>query len=192
MTSLVLKSFSAFVLTTSVLFAGEPGPAATAPAPVVAPAPVARVAPPVAANGDVKVQLDSKDDAFSKLDSLYFTSDSDAAPVAHEAKISAAIKRLGTSGWREAKSELARTGKAAIPFLIEAIGSDKNSFNIGGHTKSDSGRSSHQRPLAEICVETLTDIVQNRSNFSGEVPAVDQKAWQEWWQANGESTKFAR
>ena len=40
--------------------------------------------------------------------------------------------------------------------------------------------------------EVLTELVKTHSNFKGEVPALDQKAWREWWAANSAGITFAR
>ncbi len=114
-----------------------------------------------------------------------------------EARIRAAIRRLSTSGYREAQIELTETGRAAIPYLIDAMGgaegaSPAPAYNLGGHTKADAGRAPRQRSVAEVCAELLTDLVANHSNFKGEIPAPDQKAWQTWWVANGEGLTFGK
>jgi len=116
-----------------------------------------------------------------------------------EVNIRAAIRRLCTSGWREAQLQLIDSGKTAMPFLIEALGNTEDdgtpapaAYQLGGHTKSDLGRAPRQRTRAEVCTELLTEIVSHHSNFKGDVPTNDQKAWQEWWVANGEKISFAK
>jgi hypothetical protein len=115
-------------------------------------------------------------------------------------KMRSAIRKLSTSGWREAQVELVGAGKPAIPYLIdamapgeeEATGEKAPAYNVGGHTKADAGRSPRQRSVAEVASELLTDIVSNHSSYKGELPTVDQKAWQEWWIANGEGVTFGK
>lgn len=115
-------------------------------------------------------------------------------------KMRSAIRKLSTSGWREAQVELVGAGKPAIPYLIdamapgeeEATGDKAAAYNVGGHTKADAGRSPRQRSVAEVASELLTDIVSNHSSYKGELPTVDQKAWQEWWIANGEGVTFGK
>jgi len=118
------------------------------------------------------------------------------APV-DEAAIRFAIRRLGMSGWREAQAQLLEAGKAAVPFLMDAMGDDGQTapiaaYNLGGHIKADTGRATRQRPLSEICAEVLTDIITTRTNYRGELPALDQKGWRDWWAANSASITFAR
>jgi len=105
-----------------------------------------------------------------------------------------AIKNLSTSGWREAHEELLNGGKAAVPILIEAMGAPVNeqttvspAYNLGGHTKADAGRATRQLTIAEVCRELLTTMITTRSNYKGELPGLDQKAWQEWWNANADT-----
>lgn len=112
-----------------------------------------------------------------------------------ETRMQAAIRRLSTSGWREAQTELVDTGKAAIPFLIDAMDSTAQTspaYNLGGHTKADAGRATRQRTLAEICAEVLTDLVSNHSDYKGVVPPVDKDAWAKWWSDNASSITFAK
>jgi hypothetical protein len=116
-----------------------------------------------------------------------------------EENIRAAIRRLCTSGWREAQLQLIDAGKTAMPFLIDALGNTEEdgspapaAYQLGGHTKADLGRAPRQRTRAEVCTELLTEIVSHHSNFKGECPTNDQKAWQEWWIANGDKVSFAK
>ena len=152
--------------------AAEKGAAAT-PAPAAEPAPEAAKPKPAAAEEEEKVAVD-------------------------ENTLRSAIRRLGTSGWREAQVQLVQAGKAAVPYLLDAMGAPEGeaapaaAYNLGGHTKADSGRASRQRTVAEVCSELLTDIVTNHSNYKGELPTLDQKAWRDWWAANGNSITFAK
>jgi len=116
-----------------------------------------------------------------------------------EANIRASIRRLCTSGWREAQLQLIDSGKTAMPFLIEALGNTEEdgtaspaAYQLGGHLKADLGRAPRQRTRAEVCTELLCEIVSHHSNFKGECPTNDQKAWQEWWIANGDKVSFAK
>jgi len=121
----------------------------------------------------------------------------EAKPPVDEATIRFAIRRLSMSGWREGQAQLLEAGRAAVPFLIDAMGSEGETaapaaYNLGGHTKADTGRASRQRPLSEVCAEVLTDIIRTRSNYKGELPALDQKAWRDWWAANSAGITFAK
>ena len=116
-----------------------------------------------------------------------------------EANIRASIRRLCTSGWREAELQLIDSGKTAMPFLIEALSNTEEdgsaspaAYQLGGHLKADLGRAPRQRTRAEVCSELLTEIVSHHSTFKGDVPTNDQKAWQEWWIANGDKVSFAK
>ncbi|HYG76131.1 MAG TPA: hypothetical protein VEK08_14085 [Planctomycetota bacterium] len=115
-----------------------------------------------------------------------------------DAKLRAAVRKLATPGWREAQVVLMDAGKDAVPYLIEAMaeGDDVNkplpAYNQGGHSKSDSGRASRQRTLAEVASEVLTTLVKTRSDYKGEVPTVDQRAWQTWWTANSATVNFGK
>lgn len=113
-----------------------------------------------------------------------------------EERLRVLVKQLGTSGWREAQGELIASGKFAVPILIDSMSlpeADKlQAYNLGGHTKADAGRAPRQRTIAEVCSELLTNMVKNHSNYKGEVPGADQKAWQEWWTANSGTVVFAK
>jgi DNA polymerase III gamma/tau subunit len=113
-----------------------------------------------------------------------------------EERLRVMVKQLGTSGWREAQGELLAAGKAAVPILIYGMSlpeADKlQAYNLGGHTKADAGRAPRQRTIAEVCSELLTSMVKHHSNYKGEVPGADQKAWQEWWTANSGTVVFAK
>lgn len=106
-------------------------------------------------------------------------------------RIKAAIAQLGTSGWQDAQTLLVESGKAAVPYLIDALTCSDSAYNLGGHTKADAGRAPRQRTVAEVAAELLTDIVSNHSSFKGELPAADQDAWRAWWSKNAEGVTFA-
>ena len=117
------------------------------------------------------------------------------AKRAREERIETTILRLSTSAYRDAASELVGYGKLAIPHLIEAMGCKKTppaAYNLGGHVKADAGRFSRQRTLAEICAEVLTEMISTRTAFKGELPTVDQRAWQTWWSVNADTVTFGQ
>lgn len=95
-----------------------------------------------------------------------------------------AIEQLGTSAWRDAQTQLISAGKAAIPLLIDGLKKSDAAYNLGGHTKFDAGRATRTRTIGEVCAELLTDIVANHSNYKGDLPALDQAAWRDWWGKN--------
>lgn len=101
-------------------------------------------------------------------------------------RLKTAISQLGTSSWQDARTLLVESGKASIPFLIDALSSSDAAFNLGGHTKSDAGRMPRQRTIGEVAAELLTEIVTYHTSYKGEVPAADQAAWREWWSKNAE------
>ncbi|MCY3023699.1 MAG: hypothetical protein NTW87_32360 [Planctomycetota bacterium] len=115
-----------------------------------------------------------------------------------EARIRFAIRRLATPGWQDAEAELVGVGKAAAPYLIDALGPPEGgeapvaAFHVGGHTKADSAHATRLRTLPEVCTEVLTEIVKNHTDYKGDVPAVDHKAWQAWWTAHGQSVTFGK
>lgn len=116
-----------------------------------------------------------------------------SAPVltCAEMEIKNAINSLGTSSWREAQEKIVRAGKCAIPVLIDALGQENQiAYNLGGHTKTDLGRAPRQLTIAAVCAELLAEIVGNHSTYSGDLPGLSQKAWQEWWSKNAESVTF--
>lgn len=177
--------------------AGDEKPAPTPAAPDAAPAAVAPAAAPAApATGskeiptvDLKVLAPA---TFKELDTSAKTAinESDMDVLMHSS-----IRRLATSGWKEAQTTLIDGGKASIPYLVEALGDNDQhypliAFNLGGHIKADSGRGTRERTLAEACVEVLTEIVANHTDYAGEIPSVDQKAWKDWWTANAGKVKF--
>lgn len=105
--------------------------------------------------------------------------------------LAAAVGRLGSSGWRDAQVLLVSAGKAAMPFLIDGLNRSEDAYNLGGHTKADTGRAPRTRTIGEVCAELLTDIVANHSSFNGELPTLSQDAWRDWWTKNGASVTFA-
>lgn len=117
--------------------------------------------------------------------------------LVQDSKLRSAVQKLATPGWREARVELIGAGKAAVPYLIEAIGGGEASnpvpaYSLGGHTKFDTGRASRQRSLAEVATEVLTQLVKTHSDYKGDIPTMDQRAWQTWWTANGASVTFGK
>ena len=106
-------------------------------------------------------------------------------------RLKVAISQLGTSSWQDAQTLLVDSGKAAVPFLIDALSSSESAFVLAGHTKSDAGRLTRQRTVGEVAAELLTDIVTNLTSYKGELPGADQAAWREWWSKNAEGVKFA-
>ncbi|MEI6233635.1 MAG: hypothetical protein WCT04_11315 [Planctomycetota bacterium] len=106
-------------------------------------------------------------------------------------RLKIAIAQLSTASWQDAQTLLTQSGKASVPFLIEALSSSDAAYNLGGHTKADAGRLPRQRTVAEVAAELLTDIVTNHTSFKGEVPGADQAAWREWWTKNAEGVTFA-
>ena len=120
-------------------------------------------------------------------------------PAGDEVAIRFAIYRLTTSGWREGWAKLIEEGEAAVPFLIDELapveegGKPQMAYLLAGHMKADASRPARPLTLAEVCAEVLTDIIRDRSNYKGEdLPAVDQKAWQDWWSANCAKITFAK
>ena len=120
-----------------------------------------------------------------------------AARVDQGNRLRAAIRLLGTSGWREARETLLSYGKAAVPYLIDAMGNTEPdgsaapaSYQLGGHIKAVESRATRQRTRGDVCAELLTDMVSNHSNFKGELPTLDQADWQAWWKDNGDKITF--
>jgi hypothetical protein len=120
-----------------------------------------------------------------------------AARIEKENRILGAIRRLGTAGYREAQIELLGYGKDAVPYLIEAMGNSDsegnvapNSYQLGGHNKAVESRASRQRTRGEVCGELLTEMVQNHSNYKGELPTLNQEEWKAWWAANSDKITF--
>jgi hypothetical protein len=114
----------------------------------------------------------------------------------NEKRVRAAIRGLGTTSWRESQDVIINSGKIAVPFLIEALGNGDEyaaaAYNLGGHSKADSGRATRNRSIAEVCSELLTTLVTQHSSFKGELPTMDQKEWQAWWAANGDGITFGK
>ena len=122
-----------------------------------------------------------------------------AAKIELENNIHSAILRLGTVGFREAKTELIGYGKTAVPFLIEAMTNVDDegkalqpNYQLAGHSKADTGRATRNRTRAEICAELLTEIITAHTSYKGDLPTVDQQEWQTWWVANGEKISFGK
>jgi len=160
----------------------EAAPAAPAAAPAVA----AEPAP-----------LTPEQEAEAKEKAARATREAAQALSEEDMKMHAAVKKLAGPGWRDAQVELIHSGKAAVPYLIEAMGdgsanSIPAAYNLGGHTKADAGRATRQRTVQEVATEVLTEMVTNHSNFKGELPTVDQRAWQTWWTLNGGTVTFGK
>jgi len=122
-----------------------------------------------------------------------------AAKIELENSIHSAIRRLGTSGWREARAELIVFGKDAVPFLIEAMTNvDEEgkalqaNYQLAGHSKADTGRATRNRTRGEICSELLTEIITAHTSYKGDLPTLDQQDWQTWWVANGDKISFGK
>ncbi len=118
-----------------------------------------------------------------------------------EADLRAAIRKLATPGWVNARATLIEGGRASVPLLIEALNTGEGetgvvaAFNLGGHTKWDTNNAARQRPLSEVCAEILTDMVTNHTNYKGELPALDAYAWHywaEWWKKNAAEISFGQ
>ena len=100
------------------------------------------------------------------------------------------IVRLASPGWAEAKEDLIKIGRPAVPHLIAAMSVPAdpaepykyNVFNIQGPSKYV-----RQRPLAEAAYDVLDTLIRNHSNYNGAVPARDQADWQRFWAENGGS-----
>lgn len=96
------------------------------------------------------------------------------------------VARLGGPSNKEAQEQLRGFGKAAVPFLIEALSASEDGYAL--HAPSDFPR---QRPLNEPVFAALNNLVRNHSDFKGVVPAMDQDGWRKWWEENKASIQFA-
>ena len=143
-------------------------------------------------DGSTPAAADPKNDARRK------EIEDASARIELDNNIHAAIRRLGTAGWREAKTQLIGYGKQVVPYLIEAMSNtdtdgnaSPNHYQQAGHTKADTGRATNNRTRAEVCSELLTEIITNHTNYKGDLPTLDQQEWQTWWVANGDKITFA-
>ena len=160
----------------------------------------AEAAPTVHAVPDVTVApapLTAEQEAEAKEKAARANREAAQAVSEEDMKMHTAVKKLAGPGWRDAQVELIHSGKTAVPYLIEAMGdgsaaSIPAAYNLGGHTKSDSGRATRQRTVQEVATEVLTEMVTNHSNFKGELPTVDQRAWQTWWTLNSGTVTFGK
>lgn len=118
------------------------------------------------------------------------TGASTVKPQVSAAAIETAIDNLGNAGWRDAQAVLIQSGKEAVPHLIDALNKSGVAYNLAGHTKADAGRAPRQLTIADVCAQLLEEIVTNHSNYQGELPGANQKAWQEWWSKNAQSVTF--
>jgi hypothetical protein len=114
-----------------------------------------------------------------------------ASAEALNARLKLAISQLSTASWQDAQLMLVDSGKAAVPFLIDALNNSESAFALAGHTKSDAGRLTRQRTVGEVAAELLTDLVLNHTSYKGELPGNDQAAWRDWWSKNADGVKFA-
>ncbi|MFH0938017.1 MAG: hypothetical protein V1899_01850 [Planctomycetota bacterium] len=150
------------------------------------------------ATSDLKKKLTPEEAAALAAEEKRLAMEAAKAKAELEARLRIDIRHLSGAGWREAQAELINAGKAAIPILIESMTEPEegqpslSAYSVGGHIKADASRAPRQRHLAEVCAEMLTTIVNAHSNYQGEVPVADQKAWQEWWTINAERVMFAR
>jgi hypothetical protein len=156
--------------------------------------------------GPVKASAPSKDGSAAaaapaadpKADARRKEIEEAAAKIELDNNIHAAIRRLGTAGFREAKTQLIGYGKVAIPYLIDAMTNTEadgspapNHYQLNGHIKADTGHATNNRTRAEVCSELLTEIITNHTNYKGDLPTLDQQEWQTWWVANGDKITFA-
>jgi hypothetical protein len=100
------------------------------------------------------------------------------------------VRRLGTPGWRSAQAELMKQGRAAVPYLIEAVGAPEKIS--AGYPLPAPGRAARTSPLSDVAYQALADLFQNHSTFQGTLPGRDQKAWQEFWTAYCASVEFGK
>ncbi|HEY3324416.1 MAG TPA: hypothetical protein VGP72_28450 [Planctomycetota bacterium] len=135
---------------------------------------------------------------LSKDDQARMARDQARKLLAKEDALRAAVRKLSTPGWLDARAMLVEGGKASVPYLIDAMNPDSeeyraiSAFNLGGHVKADSGRTPRQRPLSEVCAEILTDMVSHHSSYKGDLPTYNAKEWQTWWTANAGAVTFGQ
>lgn len=99
------------------------------------------------------------------------------------------IRRLTTENWKEAQSELFSIGRDAVPFLIDALAPSEQPRPgeppLEAYAAGQPSRPSRTRPLGDVAFECLDTLIRSHSDWKGSVPARDQKAWQDFWSANG-------
>ncbi|MCZ7646071.1 MAG: hypothetical protein M5U26_12420 [Planctomycetota bacterium] len=101
------------------------------------------------------------------------------------------IRLLTSPEWRTAQAELVKLGRSAVPHLIDAMAA-QDAYPAKSYSLQAPRRATRQRPLAEVAYEVLVNIVQNHSNFKGELPGRNQAEWQEFWNLNGASILLAQ
>ncbi|MBI3831799.1 MAG: hypothetical protein HY291_19920 [Planctomycetes bacterium] len=99
------------------------------------------------------------------------------------------IRRLTTENWKEAQAELFSIGKDAVPFLIDAMAPAEQPQlgepPLETYAAGQPSRPSRTRPLGDVAFECLDTLIRSHSDWKGSVPAREQKAWQDFWSANG-------
>jgi hypothetical protein len=100
------------------------------------------------------------------------------------------VRRLCTLGWKNAQAELVKQGRAAVPYLIEAMGAPEKIS--AGYPLQAPVRAARTTPLPDVAYQTLVELMQNHSTYQGALPGVDQKDWQEFWTANCASVEFGK
>jgi hypothetical protein len=148
-------------------------------APVVAAAPGSGLAP-------ISVTCWEPDSSWkSKMESLKAKEG-----MEQQDKIRRLIVRLASPGWAEAKEDLIKIGRPAVPHLIAAMSVPADTaepykyavFNTQGPRKWV-----RQRPMSEAAYDVLDTLIRNHSNYTGAVPAFSQADWQAFWSGNSGS-----
>ena len=97
------------------------------------------------------------------------------------------IYRLTTPGWKSAWGELVDLGHIAIPHLINALDRTEDAY-----CTFQPDNPLRARPLRDVCVQVLEEIVVYHSNYQGELPQPTKEDWAFWWAENGEKIVFNR
>jgi hypothetical protein len=99
------------------------------------------------------------------------------------------IRLLAGPGWRKAEAELVKMGEVAVPLLIEALAPacDQPAYAVRAP-----GKATRPVSLSEVAYRVLCNLLQNHSTYQGALPALDRKAWEEFWAREGPGIQFGK
>ncbi len=100
------------------------------------------------------------------------------------------LDRLKTAGWQEGELALIRYGKAAIPPLIQLLDSKEESQAAIKPLGREVRTRSLTYTVGQVAYHVLMDIIGHRTNHRGELPPLDKKAWEDWWERTGSGLVF--
>lgn len=111
-------------------------------------------------------------------------------PQDREIYLQVELDRLSTAGWEDAERALIRYGKDAILPLIGLLDSTAESQAALKPLGREVRTQSLSYTVGQVAYHVLTDIFVHRTNYKGDLPPLDRKAWENWWRGNEQQIVF--